>query len=362
MRKGWLVILLLASGMAHAASFDCAKAKTPLEQAVCGSPELSAADDEMAAAYKAALAKVPPAMKATVRNDQLAWVHWMEVSCKARAPLPSTEQMGLLSGFYASRTKELRSLVWRKGGVTFISRSIVLLTPVDPEHEHGALPPASETPDYGTLFASWPQSTSDTPEWKAWNKAIETAMRNVDWESEDTGKSEGGVSQKLEADPDSDEDITVSVDFDGRELVTSSISESSSTHRAPHPNESIIRFNWLLKEKRELRPEDVFLADSGWDRMIQARCVKALRRQFGADSEFFSNNDFANTLHKIIVHPRNWTFTDKGLVISFPENTIMPRVSPVNDVTIPWAVLKPLLQASFVRSSQLRFAGTQLSH
>jgi uncharacterized protein len=50
MRNIWLV-LLLSGSMAHAASFDCTKAKTPLEKAICDLAKLSFADDQMATAY-----------------------------------------------------------------------------------------------------------------------------------------------------------------------------------------------------------------------------------------------------------------------------------------------------------------------
>jgi uncharacterized protein len=50
MRNIWLV-LLLSGSMAHAASFDCTKAKTPLEKAICALAKLSVADDQMATAY-----------------------------------------------------------------------------------------------------------------------------------------------------------------------------------------------------------------------------------------------------------------------------------------------------------------------
>jgi uncharacterized protein len=59
-------LLLLASGVAHAASFDCSKAKTPRGKAICGSPELSVADEQMAAAYKALLAATLPEAKPAV--------------------------------------------------------------------------------------------------------------------------------------------------------------------------------------------------------------------------------------------------------------------------------------------------------
>jgi uncharacterized protein len=69
MRKICLVLLLLASGAAQAASFDCDKAKTPQEKAICASPGLSQADENMAAAYKDVLAAVPREITTEVRED-----------------------------------------------------------------------------------------------------------------------------------------------------------------------------------------------------------------------------------------------------------------------------------------------------
>ena len=50
------ILLLLyacaAANVACAASFNCAKAVTPQEKAICASPELSEADDRMAAQYR----------------------------------------------------------------------------------------------------------------------------------------------------------------------------------------------------------------------------------------------------------------------------------------------------------------------
>jgi uncharacterized protein len=54
MRISWCILLLLAAGIAHAASFDCSKAKTSMEKAVCSSPQLSAADEQMAATQRGA--------------------------------------------------------------------------------------------------------------------------------------------------------------------------------------------------------------------------------------------------------------------------------------------------------------------
>jgi uncharacterized protein YecT (DUF1311 family) len=81
--KNHWIFLLLIGASAHAASFNCAKAKTPQEKAICASPEASAVDDQMAAAYKAALAATSPEVQAEIRHDQLDWIRNMTAECGA---------------------------------------------------------------------------------------------------------------------------------------------------------------------------------------------------------------------------------------------------------------------------------------
>lgn len=59
---------------AHAASFDCAKARTGVEKAVCADPQLSEYDERIAAAYKRQLEEWNGAIRDYVRNDQRHWL------------------------------------------------------------------------------------------------------------------------------------------------------------------------------------------------------------------------------------------------------------------------------------------------
>jgi uncharacterized protein len=76
----------------HAASFDCSKARTVPERTICSDPKLSAADDEMAALYNAALAAnthlllTPQELKA----DQVAWLTLFQMRCKNAACLATS--------------------------------------------------------------------------------------------------------------------------------------------------------------------------------------------------------------------------------------------------------------------------------
>ena len=67
-----LAFLLLTIAAARAASFDCAKAASPREKTVCADSALSKADEQMAAAYRDALAATLDPF--ALRRDQRAWL------------------------------------------------------------------------------------------------------------------------------------------------------------------------------------------------------------------------------------------------------------------------------------------------
>ncbi len=63
---------LLLAGVAQAASFDCKKAATAIEQLICGDPELDAFDSQLDGAYRGALDR--SADPAAVKERQLTWI------------------------------------------------------------------------------------------------------------------------------------------------------------------------------------------------------------------------------------------------------------------------------------------------
>lgn len=65
--------LFAVAGSADAASFNCNKAKTKTEHAICGNGKLSQMDSQMASLYKQALV-VTCGSKNTLRAQQRAWL------------------------------------------------------------------------------------------------------------------------------------------------------------------------------------------------------------------------------------------------------------------------------------------------
>ncbi|MEQ9691193.1 MAG: hypothetical protein RLO48_15800 [Bauldia litoralis] len=67
-----LAAAALTTGAGHAASFDCAKATTPTEHAICDNPQLSSLDDQTSGKYYTMISNgsLTPAQISQVKTAQ----------------------------------------------------------------------------------------------------------------------------------------------------------------------------------------------------------------------------------------------------------------------------------------------------
>ena len=89
-------LFLLISTITHAASFDCTKATTLVEKAICSESDLSALDEQLMAKYKDALSSAPNV--ANLKNDQKSWLVNTRNKCQDTACLNRvyTERIAVL--------------------------------------------------------------------------------------------------------------------------------------------------------------------------------------------------------------------------------------------------------------------------
>ena len=346
MRIVWPIVFLLAGcATLHAASFDCAKAKTPQEKAICASLALSTADEQMAAAYHAWLVAAEPQWTAGIRDSQRTWLNARQAQCGAELSLGQMQTC--LSDAYRARIGDLGQMVQRLGGVTFVWRAITLTAPDEPGENPVGAPEVN--PGFGTLGASWPQSTAGTPEWAAWNEAIEDATRKS---AQSTGDSAAVEPSQWKAAADVDSETTVSIGTVGEQLAAATIATLWDGHGA-HPDNGSVEFNWLLKQKRALRPEDIFLPTSGWDKWLQGRLDQYLHQALDAGlnqdyQSFLPPGEMQKVLQGIVINPNSWTLDGRGLTIVFQPYEVACYACTPSPVTIPWTDLKPYLQPGFV--------------
>ncbi|MBL8259320.1 MAG: DUF1311 domain-containing protein [Candidatus Competibacteraceae bacterium] len=77
MFKRWSLALLCAGALplaAHAASYDCTRADTAAEIAVCDNPGLNRLDEDLAVQYRSLLRRLPPRRAEMMRRDQRSWL------------------------------------------------------------------------------------------------------------------------------------------------------------------------------------------------------------------------------------------------------------------------------------------------
>jgi uncharacterized protein YecT (DUF1311 family) len=120
--RALIPVLLSLGGIAtaHAASFDCAKARTGVEKAVCADPKLSEYDERIAAAYKRELDEWNGAIRGYVRNDQRHWlaeIRRIDDNDSEVDAVCTKGDLPCLRREYQLRTDEIESSGYRNSGV-----------------------------------------------------------------------------------------------------------------------------------------------------------------------------------------------------------------------------------------------------
>ncbi len=327
----------------RAASFDCKLAKTPQEKAICGSPALSAADERLAAVYKAQLAAVPAVMQGTFREGQRQFLQALALGCAADKPQPLATLAACMQPQVEARIAALKGSVSRRGGTVFVTEAVTLLG--KDTNSYHAVEGQESNPGFGTVTASWPQAVASGPQWAAWNAAItRETQRMADPEGDKdnpTGWVDGWAS-------DQEATVAASVEQVHGDLVSSLISDEFMGHGAAHPGESYERFHWLLRKGRELAVSDVFAEGAAWKPFVTRKCRAGLHAQaINGQDITYDDQEMSRGLAETIATTHNWSFSRRGLTINFPEYAVAPRVSQPEPVTISWMDLKPYLSPGF---------------
>jgi uncharacterized protein len=100
-----LCLPLFSTVELSAVSFDCAKARTPFEKAICSDPSLGKADDELNSVWKSTIATFP--LPAFLRKSQQLWLQ-ETAACAANG-----QAGGCLEAF-SSRIELLKNLAHAK--------------------------------------------------------------------------------------------------------------------------------------------------------------------------------------------------------------------------------------------------------
>jgi uncharacterized protein len=99
--------MAFGSGPARAQAFDCTKAKTPIEKAICATPVLQAQDKAMSEAFAATIAR-DPARAEELRKEQRLWLATRDKTCAPPPDAPPAKLAACLAGAYRARLIALK--------------------------------------------------------------------------------------------------------------------------------------------------------------------------------------------------------------------------------------------------------------
>ncbi len=331
------LLVLLITLPTQAASFNCAKATSPQEKAICATPELSRLDDQLSAAYKSALTQLSPQAQTNLREDQSAWQNWLATICQ-----PSKDLAKCMTTPYRDRTKTLQKSITRKDSTTFYTRTISLA------HRDDPMPPEVPSGEYngiGYITINYPQADNPTPALATWNQAIHTTIQQFTTFNQTSSLTPNDAKG-------ADTDTTATIQNLTPTRIDTSMSLFTMGHGAAHPAEAYAIFHWLLRQNRAMLPTDIFRTNTTWQPALAQHCWQALKKQFpGKDSFLLLKSPSDKSLLDVIRDPDNWQILPSGLKINFPEYSVTPRVAPAAPVLVPWSTLKPYLVPAFDPSS-----------
>ncbi|HWT97032.1 MAG TPA: lysozyme inhibitor LprI family protein [Terriglobales bacterium] len=317
-------VFVTLSPKAHAASFDCGKAGTDFEKAICVNSGLSDLDGQLSTKYNDALKKLSPDGQSTLRDGEKEWLHFVRAVCLAR---PVGEgRTDCLQLKYSDRLSALDAAALQIGGYTF-SRI-----------DHYASQPASldKSEDHRPFETqvSYPYiDNAKTPEAKGFNQAaLDLSHKKID---------SNGYCDSSPAD--------ISTDFRiepvGSSLVIIERNLTWYCHGSPHgdanPPE---RHSYLLSPTfHELATNDIFAADKPWQDALTDGILGVISQQT-TDMSPKPNVD-REEIKQLVVDPKNWQLSAEGISMSMPTGDWFGPFGSRTDILVKWEDLRPVLAA-----------------
>lgn len=324
------------SATAVAASFDCAKASTPFEIAICSNPELSKADERLAKTYATAVGGLSEPALAHMRAGQREWLNFAQRAC-------TQDAQPIVSGTYDERATGCLVQLFGDRSTMLESSRMMSGLRFYPVSRYGAAPDPYEVdnPD-----SNWPVSKQ------------ELIVAQIDSE-EDFVSTFNSLAREVmqfdqasnaaKADADGDEDASsdsnnsLSVDeVAGTERITLVEQTYWYGHGAAHGNWGISYQHFLRSEKRWMTASDMF-AGKGWQKALLDLSVSALEDEHG-DMLMLDDPSY---LADIVIDPTRWKLSDAyGLIIQFQPYEVAAYAYGAPTARVGWDALEDYLAES----------------
>jgi uncharacterized protein len=309
---------------AAAASFDCARAETQVEKAICASPELGRIDEVLARAYATALGGLGDEAKAAIQADQRQWLGFAALACTSDArPFSAAlteEEQGCLGAVYRSRIARLGESRMEGEWRVYPRTSYSLVDEPDPDVYQGV----------ATKEVSSPRIDEESGVAEAFNDLMD--------EADDAARPDP-ASEDYET-----SDIMVTTTIDS--VATRRISLTTNTywmgHGAAHGNYAITHAHYLTNEMRMLEAGDLFTG-AGWQEALGRMALDELDRTLDGGIWDEARAD----VPVAAADPSRWSLADEGLQIVFQPYEVTAYAAGAPTVTINWERLAEYLAPGY---------------
>lgn len=331
-----LAALLLFVPIAQAASFDCAKAGTSFEKAVCASPDISSQDEVLAQAYATALGGLSADAATAVKASQHNWLDYAARVCGDDGqPIPgdyTADQTQCLSGEFTNRIRQLEASKMQ-GGYRFYPVEKFLIEK-DPDATDDTYQKVA-TKHFLTVKIDHDDDVATA--FNAMTEAVRLA--NDEQMGEDSHLFDKGSQELAKGDTSADIDLTTKVDKVSSSLITLSTDNYWFGHGAAHGNYGVSYDHFIIAEKRALVASDVFKG-KGWESKFAKLVIKKAKTDLADE---WQGDDSNGDLTKSIADPSHWVFADDGLTVVFNPYEVASYARGEVDVTVPWDQLTDLV-------------------
>lgn len=311
--------LLFFSATCIAQSFDCTRAATPREQAICSNADLRELDTVLGREYKRVHSGVPPASAPAILTDQRAWLRESDAACTAKAR-GEISLADCLRGQYTSRLNDLQQ-------------------DLDLGNGHWLLRLRGRD-------GTFPVIRPATPAEAEWNRTIHARLASETATAENDLRQcqKDGSLLPAEARDGMEVNVDWRVAAANQHFITVRTEQMAFCGGA-HPSTSFKDGNWSLDTGRALTVDEVFEKSTQWRPALIERAKDRLRKL--DDFTQYSGGDMIKGADTIVRDTSQWQPTREGLRLQFQQYQVAAYVFGMPAITIPWSELKPFLNPTW---------------
>ena len=342
MLKGVLSGIVLACGIAagssHASGFDCQKAKTSVERAICSNPDAGKLDVALNDAYRAAMGQLSPEGQAALRQSELSFLSALEIQCQpqetpATAHRPSTSPEVRTCGVeraFQDRADLLSRSVGVFGGRRYFTLSTYRARIAQIEQADDTTQPFDVTEEVDIVQIDAPRSDAE----RAWNAAARRQAAIAQKEVYEFSDAPPG-KDNFETDDYQHVWVTMSLAGASPDLISTVLQEDSYHYGAAHPQERVNRaVTWSLRLGRPIKASDVFDATKPWRKALQPLVEAHLKA---------TNPPLGSVKPYEVDRVDRWQLRADGLHVVYMSYELGGYLSAA-EASIPWDELKPYLR------------------